>query len=53
MATHSVLQNFWPDHQLEQSEAMNEPKKNDQMTLKDQSFVNKFEVAFLCIPEDV
>jgi hypothetical protein len=32
---------------------MNEPKKNDQKTLKDQSFVKKFEVSFVCIPEDV
>jgi hypothetical protein len=27
--------------------------KNVQMTLKDQSFVNKFKVLFMCIPEDV
>ncbi len=27
--------------------------KNVQMTLKDQSFVNKFKVLFVCIPEDV
>ncbi len=29
------------------------PPKNVQMTLKDQSSVNKFKVLFLCIPEDV
>jgi hypothetical protein len=28
------------------------PKKV-QMTLKDESFVNKFKVLFVCIPEDV
>jgi hypothetical protein len=27
--------------------------KNVQMTLKDQSFVKKFKVSFLCLPEDV
>jgi hypothetical protein len=27
--------------------------KNVQMTLKDQSFVNKFEVSFVRIPEDL
>jgi hypothetical protein len=27
--------------------------KNVQMTLKDQSFLNKFKVSFVCIPEDV
>jgi hypothetical protein len=27
--------------------------KNVQMTLKDQSFVKKFKVSFVCIPEDV
>jgi hypothetical protein len=27
--------------------------KNVQMTLKDQSFVNKFKVSFVCNPEDV
>ncbi len=33
---------------------MNEPQKNVQMTLKDQSFVNRFNVLFvLCLPEDV
>jgi hypothetical protein len=33
---------------------MNEPqKKNVQMTLKNLSFVNKFKVSFVCIPEDV
>jgi hypothetical protein len=32
---------------------MNEPQKNVQMTLKDQSFVNKFKVSFVCLPEDV
>jgi hypothetical protein len=32
---------------------MNEPHKNVQMTLKDQSFVNKFKVSFVCNPEDV
>ncbi len=37
----------------ENSKAMNEPQKNVQMTLKDQSFVNKFEVLFVCLPEDV
>ncbi len=32
---------------------MNEPKKkNVQMTLKGQSFVNKFKVSFVCLPED-
>jgi hypothetical protein len=42
----------WSDHLLEHSEAMNEPKKkNVQMTLKDHSFVNKFKVLFVCIPE--
>jgi hypothetical protein len=30
---------------------MNEPQKNVQMTLKDQSFVKKFKVSFVCIPE--
>jgi hypothetical protein len=44
---------FWSDHLLEHSEAMNEPQKNVQMTLKDQSFVNKFKVSFVCLPEDV
>ncbi len=29
------------------------PPKNVQMTLKDQSFVNKFKVSFVCNPEDV
>ncbi len=38
---------------MEHSEAMNEPQKNVQMTLKDQSFVNKFKVSFLCILEVV
>jgi hypothetical protein len=32
---------------------MNEPQKNVQMTLKDQSFVNKVKVSFMCNPEDV
>ncbi len=34
---------------------MNEPqkKKNVQMTLKDQSFVNKFKVSFVCLPENM
>ncbi len=33
---------------------MNEPqKKNVQMALKDQSFVNKFKVLFVCFPEDM
>ncbi len=27
--------------------------KNVQMTLKDQSYFNKFKVSFVCIPEDV
>jgi hypothetical protein len=27
--------------------------KNVQMTLKDQSFVNKLKVSFVCLPEDV
>jgi hypothetical protein len=27
--------------------------KNVQMTLKDQSFVKKFKVSFVCLPEDV
>jgi hypothetical protein len=44
---------FWSDHPLEHSEAMNEPQKNVQMTLKDQRFVNKFKVSFVCILEDV
>ncbi len=52
-AIHSVLQHFWPDHLLERSEAMNEHQKNVQMTLKDRSFVNKFEVSFGCLPNDV
>jgi hypothetical protein len=52
-ATHSVLQHFWSDHVLEHSKAMNEPKKKVQMTLKDQSFVNKVKVSFVCNPEDV
>jgi hypothetical protein len=29
------------------------PQKNVQMTLKDQSFVNKFKASFMCIPEVV
>ncbi len=32
---------------------MNKPQENVQMTLKDQSFVNEFEVLFVCLPEDV
>jgi hypothetical protein len=28
-------------------------KKNVQLTLKDQSLVNKFKVSFVCLPEDV
>ncbi len=32
---------------------MNEPQKNVQMTLKDQSFVNNLKVQFVCLPEDV
>ncbi len=32
---------------------MNKPQKNAQTTLKDQSFVNKFKVLFVCIPKDV
>jgi hypothetical protein len=32
---------------------MNEPQKNVQMTLKDQSFVNKIKVSFVCLPEDL
>jgi hypothetical protein len=27
--------------------------KNVQMTLKDQSFINKFKVSFVCLPEDL
>jgi hypothetical protein len=27
--------------------------QNVQMTLKDQSFVSKFKVSFVCLPEDV
>jgi hypothetical protein len=52
-ATRSALQPIWSEHLLEQSKAMNEPQKNVQMTLKDQSFVNKFKVSFVCVPEDV
>ncbi len=51
--THSVLQDFWLDPLLEHSKAMNEPQKNVQMTLKGESFVNKFKVSFVCLPEDV
>jgi hypothetical protein len=51
--THSVLQHFWSDHLLEHSKAMNEPQKNVQMTLEDQSFVNNFKVSFVCTPEVV
>jgi hypothetical protein len=40
-------------HLLEHIKAMNKPQKNVQMTLKDQNFVNKFEVLFVCHPEDV
>jgi hypothetical protein len=43
---------FWSDNLLEHSEAMNEPQKNVQMTLEDQSFINKFKVSFVCL-EDV
>jgi hypothetical protein len=51
-ATHSVLQHFWSDqHRLERSKAMNDPPKNVQMTLEDQSIANRFKVSFLCIPE--
>jgi hypothetical protein len=50
---HFILQHFWSDHLLEHSKATNEPQKNVQMTVKDQSFVNKFKVLFVCIPEDV
>ncbi len=32
---------------------MNKSQKNVQMTLKDQSFVNKFKVSFVCLPQDV
>jgi hypothetical protein len=32
---------------------MNEPQKNVQTTLKDQSFVNKFKVLFVCNPEEM
>ncbi len=32
---------------------MNEPQKDVKMTLKDQSFVTKLKVSFVCIPEDV
>ncbi len=32
---------------------MNEPQKNVQETLKDQSFVNKFKVSYVCLPEYV
>jgi hypothetical protein len=32
---------------------MNKPQKYVQMTLKDQSFVNKFKVSFVYLPEDV
>jgi hypothetical protein len=54
MAKHSASQHFWSNHLLEHSKAMNKPQKNVQMTLKDQSFVNKFKVLLLCfIPEDV
>jgi hypothetical protein len=39
---------------MEHSEAMNESqKKNVQMTLKGQSFVNEFKVSFARLPEDV
>ncbi len=52
-ATHSVLLYIWSDHLLEHSKAMHGSPKNAQMTLKDQSFVKKFKVLFVCIPEDV
>jgi hypothetical protein len=32
---------------------MNKPQKNVQMTLKDQSFVNKVKVSFVCNREEV
>ncbi len=32
---------------------MNDPQNNIQMTLKDQTFVNKVKVSFVCNPEDV
>jgi hypothetical protein len=40
-------------HLLEHSKVMNKPQKNVQMTLKDQSFVNKFKLLFVCTPEDM
>jgi hypothetical protein len=51
-ATHSVLQHFWSDHLLEHSEAMNDPQNTFKWPWKI-SFVNKFKVSFLCIPEVV
>jgi hypothetical protein len=36
---------------MEHSEAMNKPQKNVQMTLKDQIFIKKFKVSFVCFPE--
>ncbi len=47
------LQDFWSDHSLEHSKPINEPQKNVQMTLKDQSFVNRVKVSFVCNPEDM
>ncbi len=32
---------------------MNKPQKNVQMTVKDQSFGNKFKASFVSLPEDV